>query len=233
VSQMEVTADRDDTATEIRRGLSWGIPSGKRGLELARKVLAGTITAQEIVRELEPLGVWWGIESQYGGIEDYEAHAETYDYSVSAKTLLAEYEEEKALAASLDRNVIGKDYAGMPWRSTRKAWEDYVDELKGQWAKGEGERWFGCSVPVIFTAKRPQWRDGTPWDPSEHNPSNGLMGNSYLPDGQPLEIVEVRTSTGAAPTPGPGRTGWCDRWAAPSRRRTRRSRSCRGSPTRP
>lgn len=69
------TAAYDETQI-IRRGLSWWVPEGPAGYALAQRLAAGTATAEEVVRALEPLGIWWGIAEQYGGMAEYESHAE-------------------------------------------------------------------------------------------------------------------------------------------------------------
>lgn len=144
----------------IRRGLLWELPDTPRGLEWAKKAEAQTLTAAEIVKALEPLGVWWGMESQYGGIAAYETHAEA-NFGTPAVQMLAEMREEMA--------------AG--YRSPNT----------------EADNWFGGQIAVVLTAKRPRLPSGELWDPAIHNPPGTfLSGNSFLPDGQPLEITEVR-----------------------------------------
>ena len=50
---------------------------------------------------------------------------------------------------------------------------------------------------VVLIAKRPTI-NGKLWDPETDNPleMGGLMGNSYLPDGQPIDMVEIRYDGG-------------------------------------
>jgi len=145
----------------IRRGLCWALPDTDRGWDLAQKFASHTITVEEIVRGIGGLGVWWGLESQYGGMSEYESHAEA-NFGVPVLQALREAKEEAEAEGSTPR-----------------------------------DRWFGGDVALVFTAKRPTV-GGKPWDPATMNPPEmgGLMGNSYLPDHQSLEITEVRYDVG-------------------------------------
>lgn len=53
----------------------------------------------------------------------------------------------------------------------------------------------GGEVCMVVVAKSPQ-RNGVDWDPEIHNEANGLMGNSHLEPGEPLEIVEIMYDAG-------------------------------------
>lgn len=58
-----------------------------------------------------------------------------------------------------------------------------------------GEDYVPGEMPVVIIAKRPMV--GTePWDPEKHNPLDAMMGNSYLHEGQKLELVEIRYDAG-------------------------------------
>lgn len=148
--QIEVTAAYGDDV--ILRGLSWWLPDGAKGFDLAKRLVAGRITAEEIVRNLEPLGEWWGLAEQYGGLGEYESHAEAN-------------------------------------------WDPASDMLEE--TDGPGD-WYGATVAVVLVAKRPRMPNGELWDPAIHNPASeyAWLGNSYLPEHQPLEIVEVRYDAG-------------------------------------
>lgn len=53
----------------------------------------------------------------------------------------------------------------------------------------------GGEVSIVLVAKRPT-RDGQPWDPEHHNPHDPLMGNSFLEDGEQIDLVEIRYDAG-------------------------------------
>lgn len=172
----------------ILRGLVWELPEGKPGYELAQKISGHRITAAEVIHHLEPLGVWWGVTDQYGGLDAYESHAEER-YDGSTIQALKEADQEYKYWADLDPNTPEKG-----WVAGEAAWKAH---LKHYTQEGPSTRFFGCSVPVVLVAKRPV-KDGVPWDPAIHNPPSSYPweGNSYLPHGERLEIVEVRIDSG-------------------------------------
>ena len=166
----QVQADTSKTAVfsddYIVRGLSWHVSDSK--WDLAQKIAQHTITAQEIVKAVEPLGVWWGIPSQYGGLSAAQSHAEVSDDTVLK--MLAEAAEEdpenprtRWFGADVPLIVVAK-------------------RPKFLWPM-EGGRPAPDAKP-------------TPWDPALMNPATGFTGNSYLQDGTRLEIVEVHYDAG-------------------------------------
>lgn len=70
-------------------------------------------------------------------------------------------------------------------------WEEYTTDEASRNHYG----WIGGVVQLVLIAERPM-RDGVPWDPEIHNPSNGLMGNSYLDDREPINLIEIRYNDG-------------------------------------
>ena len=52
-----------------------------------------------------------------------------------------------------------------------------------------------AQVPVVMIGQRPK-RGKELWDPEIHNPPNGLMGNSYLKDDEPVPLHEIHYHTG-------------------------------------
>jgi hypothetical protein len=79
-----------------------------------------------------------------------------------------------------------------PYYTVKGQWEEYLEE-RGT----TNYAWTGAECRLVLIAKRPT-RDGQPWDPEIHNPleAGGLMGNSYLADGEQIELVEVRYDAG-------------------------------------
>lgn len=124
--------------------------------EMVPALLAGTVSARDILALMDAdVGVWWGVMSTFGDIEDFE------DYAYSDDELAKTYED-------LD----------------------------------------GGEVAIVLVGKRPM-RNGQPWDPEIHNPSEagGLMGNSYLQAGERVELVEVRYNAGHGWRSAPGAAG--------------------------
>lgn len=170
----------------IRRGLLWELPGTERGYEWAKKAVEGRITAAEIVGALDPLGTWWGLESQYGGISEYESHAEA-NFGTPAAEMLEELEEAQRYYQSLDPETPPAS-----WIAGKDAWRENIEHHLSM-----DRLWTGGQIAVVITAKRPQHFSGVPWDPALHNQQGNLWeGNSYLPKGQPLEIIEVRYDAG-------------------------------------
>lgn len=58
-----------------------------------------------------------------------------------------------------------------------------------------GKDYIAGEVGVVLIAKRPT-RNGDPWDPEKHNPIDSLMGNSYLNEGEELQLIEIRYDAG-------------------------------------
>lgn len=67
---------------------------------------------------------------------------------------------------------------------------EYIDS--GQYRPGES---IYVEVPVVMIADRPKRGDEL-WEPEIHNPSNGLMGNSYLDRGEQLPLREIHYHSG-------------------------------------
>lgn len=61
---------------------------------------------------------------------------------------------------------------------------------------------------VVLVARRPDYQ-GSQWDPEFHNPpeAGGLMGNSYLPQGQMVDVVECWYDAGNGWRQAPGSGG--------------------------
>ena len=142
-AKMEVSASYGNDL--IARGLHVYVGIDARD-DMVPALLAGTVTSRDILDLLEAddgrVGIWWGVMSQFGDIEDFE------DFAYSDDMLADTYED-------LD----------------------------------------GGEVSIVLVAKRPT-RDGQPWDPEEHNPDMGLMGNSFLQDREPVDLVEIRYNAG-------------------------------------
>lgn len=172
----------------ILRGLSWEVPDGSRGWALAQKLVHHTITAAEIIHELEPLGIWWGLTEQYGGLSEYESHAEQSWDPVT--DLVRQAEEEAEEYQKEDPNKPPPGYI-----APLQMWKDNIERHNTP-----EKNWSGGTCAVVLVAKRPmvQTPNGPElWDPDKHNePGDFLSGNSYLPSGHKLEIVEVRYDCG-------------------------------------
>ena len=59
---------------------------------------------------------------------------------------------------------------------------------------------------IVLVAKRPDYQ-GSQWDPEVHNPADSLMGNSYLPQGQMVDVVECWYDAGNGWRQAPGSGG--------------------------
>jgi len=71
---------------------------------------------------------------------------------------------------------------------------EYHERTQDRKELGKADSIF-AEVPVVMVGKRPK-RGDAQWDPELHNPSNGLMGNSYLDDDEPVDLHEVHYHNG-------------------------------------
>lgn len=70
---------------------------------------------------------------------------------------------------------------------------EYADRVND--AGGQGPNQIFAETPIVMVGKRPQ-RGNAPWDPEIHNPSNSLMGNSYLDDDEHVDLHEIHYHSG-------------------------------------
>lgn len=71
---------------------------------------------------------------------------------------------------------------------------EYDERTQDRKALGKADSIF-AEVPVVMVGKRPK-RGDAPWDPELHNPAEGLMGNSYLDDNEPVDLHEMHYHNG-------------------------------------
>jgi hypothetical protein len=186
-------------------GKVWVLPRGTRGLRVE-----DYISSQANVIERE-----WLVPDPSGAVEwRPKTGSAAYGPDLIARGLtLREYDEafaKRVLAgtATVADFVRVLDPLGV-WWGVMGDYGDLADfedhafgagdpsiTLKGMTEDGYvGADFIAGEIEVVLVAKRPT-RNGEPWDPEKHNPSNGLMGNSNLESGEPVEVVEVRYDAG-------------------------------------
>lgn len=131
-------------------------------LGLAQKYMNGSMTAADIIREIEStwgsVGIWWGSIGPTG--DDFYGSAEQ-----------------------------AREYAG--WSgdgSIEHRWEDMLDLTGGQVDPSE---WMEADIRVVLIAKKPM-RDYGIWNPTTENGDGSIWeSTSFFNEGERLELVEV------------------------------------------
>lgn len=106
------------------------------------------------------------------------------------------------------RDVLGllREPAGIWWGLMARHWdiediEQYaapygLEESLVQWMEEDGTASY-AEVGIVLVARRPEW-----WDPDTNDANlqyarnNPMMGNSFIPEGTRLDLVEVRYNVG-------------------------------------
>ncbi|QGJ94883.1 hypothetical protein KHQ86_gp020 [Gordonia phage Stormageddon] len=133
--------------------------------------------------------------------------------------LLSRDDAERAVAGNLSASDITR--IATSWRGSTGEWwgicgvfGDLADFQDYAWTEDTlatyREDWddYGVlgALCVVLIAKRPDL-NGEQWDPEVHNPADALMGNSYLPQGQSVEVVECWYDAGNGWRQAPGSGG--------------------------
>ncbi|QLF83524.1 hypothetical protein SEA_REDWATTLEHOG_20 [Gordonia phage RedWattleHog] len=133
--------------------------------------------------------------------------------------LLSRDDAERAVAGNLSASDITR--IATSWRGSTGEWwgicgvfGDLADFQDYAWTEDTlatyREDWddYGVlgALCVVLIAKRPDL-NGEQWDPEVHNPADSLMGNSYLPQGQSVEVVECWYDAGNGWRQAPGSGG--------------------------
>lgn len=116
-------------------------------------------------------GIWWGTYS-HPDAPDKHAYGNFDDFA-----------DHAGEGANPQESVANYHDSG--------EYQDRVNDAGGK----QGPNQIFAETPVVMVGKRPQ-RGNAQWDPEIHNPPNGLMGNSYLDDDEPVELHEIHYHSG-------------------------------------
>lgn len=218
VADSDVVSNQDELRDAMVEGVGWtGLPSTTRLPEDEVFVRDGAPVHVVSVEAAWPTGRW---SSALKGPQDWKRigggmqAAAAYGKDLISRGLrLTEFDAafaRKVIAGTVTArefaDVLGKNGLGVWWGVMGQFgdladFEDYAwgeETLRKQVEEGYGpddDFFVSGEIQVVLVAKRPK-RGNEPWDPEVHNPIDPLMGNSFLEDGEPVDLVEIRYDAG-------------------------------------